>query len=125
MLGCTLMTEPTLAPIMKEECDRQAVALRDYCESKFHVGQSSTGRYSVTGEEHIKLGCRGQDGFETPQEAHISAKSEFDKYTDGKTGTLYWRIYPEISGWLLPGRERRRVYAYYLRFLISDKPKVT
>lgn len=100
-----------------ESC-HEAVVLKAYCESKFKVGPSTTRWASVTGEPYIELCVAYQGSFESAEAARIEAQSHFDRYAEGKSGTLYWRVPPEIAL-----STRRQRYAYYLRLLISDKPK--
>jgi hypothetical protein len=95
----------------------EAVILRAYCESRWPVGQQSTRMHSITGERHTELACRWHDGFATAEAAREAAQVAFDTYAEGKSGTLYWRVPPEIAF-----GPKRRKYAYYLRLLISDKP---
>lgn len=100
------------------ECDRQAALVRAYCESRFPVGEPTYRRRSVTGEPYTELCALWPDGLGTIDQARKSAESAFQKYAEGKSGTLYWRIPPEIA-W---GAKRQR-FAYYMRLLISDKPR--
>jgi hypothetical protein len=112
------MSEAKQADRLTEECEREAVILREYCEYRFHVGQASTEAYSV----HVELGVRGSEGLASPQDARSAAQAEFDKYVGDKTGMLYWRVSPEIDGRLLHEPDRW-VYIYYMRFNISEKPR--
>ncbi len=98
---------------------REAALLRTYCESRFAVGPQSTRIHSVTGELHTELACPWHEGFETAEKAREAAQAHFDKYAEGKSGTLYWRVTPEIAF-----SQNRRKFAYYLRLLISDKPSL-
>lgn len=100
------------------ECAQEAIALREYCESKFPAGPSTTRWQSVTGEPYTELCVAYPSALESAEEARIAAQCHFDSYATGKSGTLYWRVPPEIA---LSSRRQR--YAYYLRLLISDKPR--
>ncbi len=97
--------------------DREAAALRAYCESRFPMGPQSTRMHAPTGELHTELACPWHEGFETAEKAREAAQEHFDKYAEGRIGMLYWRVPPEIAY----GAKQRK-YAYYLRLLISDKP---
>ena len=101
-------------------CDREAVALRAYCESRFTVGEPSTRIYSVTGELHTELAHHWSDGYKTAEQARLAAQDHFNKYAQDRSGTLYWRVPPELAF-----DPKRRKFAYYMRLLISDKPKVS
>jgi hypothetical protein len=121
MAGATLDT----IQFTPESC-HEAVILRAYCESKFTVGPSTSRWQSVTGEPytelfdlHAPLGDEAR-GFLTPEAARVAAQSNFDSYAEDKSGTLYWRVVPEIAF-----SSRRKRYAYYLRLLISNKPRLT
>ena len=100
------------------ECAHEAVILRAYCESKFPVGPSTQKWQSVTGESYTELYASYPGGFDSAEIARLAAQSHFDGYSSGKLGTLYWRIVPEIA-LSVP----KNKYAYYLRLLISDKPR--
>lgn len=106
----------------------EAKALIDfeaYCESRFPVGDPTASRLSVTGEEYIQFSpARTKEGelrgiFDTLESAISAAKIQFDEYASTRQGTIYWRIRPEIEvspkqpfGWM-----------FYMRLLISDKPR--
>lgn len=100
-----------------ESC-HEAGILRAYCEGKFPVGPSTAMWQSVTGEPYIELCLAYPSGFDTAEAARIEAQSHFDRYAEGKSGTLYWRIAPEIAFSVPRGK-----FAYYMRLLISDKPR--
>lgn len=101
--------------------------LRAECEQGFSVGpkcpsaleQTSTshsrpdpGR-APTGERFVELTLMPpQKPLANDQEAYRIALQTFREYASDKTGTLYWRTYPEI--------ERGR---FYMRLLISDTIK--
>jgi hypothetical protein len=110
--------------ISHDECDREEIALREYCESRFPVGESTTTYLSVTGEEYIQLTPAMNSYPTSPLDARNAAQSAFDTYAADKSGTLYWRIRPEIAGRLLHKPERV-IYIYYMRLLISDKPRIS
>ena len=81
------------------------------------AGVICIGAFAPTGEPFTVL----QDGgYATRKDAKAGAKTAFDEYAKDHTGTLYWRIVPEIA--YLPAKKR---YGYYMRLLISDKRVVT
>ena len=96
------------------ECANDAVILRAYCETRWPIGASTTGRLSVTGEEYEVL---TDNGYISSEAARLAAQSSFEGYAKDKSGILYWRITPEIALMC-----RNRHYSFYLRLLISDKP---
>lgn len=71
------------------------------CESGWTIGRRVLDRLSATGEPYVVLCGYG---------AAYAAKKAFDEYAAGKSGTLYWRIYPELED----GK-------FYMRLLISDR----
>jgi hypothetical protein len=101
------------------ECITEAAKLLAYCEKNFPVGERSTvSRLSVTGETFTQIGIEWKDGCLSAGSAREKAQDRFDKYAAGKSGALYWRSTPEIAFDSL-----RKKYAYYMRLLISDKPR--
>ena len=88
------------------------------------VHASEIARYnrmrSVTGETFTELTHAWPSGFGSIEETAEAAMAAFQKYAEGKSGTLYWRIPPEIAY----GAKQKK-FAYYMRLLISDKPKVS
>lgn len=101
------------------ECCREADILLAYCESRFPVGDPTTGPHAVTGERYTELTKLPYSaGYLTVEAARIAAQEAFDAYAKDKSGTLYWRIKPEIAM-----SRRHQSYAYYMRLLISDKPR--
>lgn len=101
------------------ECNRQAEVVRSYCESRFPLGERSNRMRSVTGETFTELCVSWPEGFGTIDQAAEAAMAAFQKYAEGKSGTLYWRVPPEIA-W---GAKQKK-FAYYMRLLISDKPRI-
>lgn len=97
-----------------ESC-HEAVILRAYCESKFPVGEPTASHKSVTGQNYSQF-C--DSGYATAEAARLGAQECFDNYAVGKSGTLYWRIVPEIAQ-----SKNGRNFAFYMRLLISDKPR--
>jgi hypothetical protein len=83
--------------------------LRIECERGFEVGPRGHSSVSATGEPFVVL--TGSELLPDDEECHAVASATFREYAAGKSGTLYWRIYPEI--------ERGQ---FYMRLLISDKP---
>jgi hypothetical protein len=103
------------------ECAHEAVILRAYCESRFTVGESTKTWRSLTGESYTQLTAMPfSEGFESAEIARLDAQRSFDEYSKDKSGILYWRIVPEIAL-----STRRQKYSYYMRLLISDKPRIT
>lgn len=108
------------------------------CEGLFPVGQSTSMYLSVTGEPYVELCGLGTHvegeadgrGYSSENDARDAAIEAFIAYADGKSGTLYWRVTPEIVS-------RNPIYfaedgsvaktgpcgfSFYMRCLISDKP---
>lgn len=112
------MNSPSGRITSEIECGKRAALVRKYCESRFPVGASSNGPHSVTGETFTELCVMWSDGALTIDGAGEAAEAHFQKYAQGKSGTLYWRIPPEIAY----GAKQRK-FAYYMRLLISDKPR--
>lgn len=98
------------------ECADEAEAVRADCEARFPVGASTLRRLSVTGEPYVELAHQWADGYPTAAAAREAARAAFGKYAEGKEGTLYWRIQPDIAY-----GEKQRKFAYYMRLLISSK----
>lgn len=101
-------------------CAEEGAALRAYFESRFPVGKKLARMHSVTGELYTELASSWGEGYATAQQAREAAQVDFDKYAEGKSGTLYWHVTPEIAF-----NAKQRKFAYYLRLLISDKPQIT
>lgn len=99
------------------ECNHEAEILRTYCEGKFPIGESTVGPVSITGEKYTELSVID---YSTPSHAREGAQDRFDKFCEGKSGMLYWRVVPEIAL-----RRRDNKYGYYMRLLISNKPRIT
>lgn len=108
---------PEISPLIA--CAHEAAILRAYCESRFPIGPSTTRMLSVTGETYTELAVRWSEGSETAEKAREAAQVSFDKYASDKIGTLYWRVQPEIVFGI-----KQRLFAYYMRLLISDKPPI-
>ncbi len=107
---------PEISPFIASA--HEVVILLAYCESRWPVGTPTTRMLSVTGEKYTELGIPWCEGFATAEQARLAAQAAFDKYAEGKSGTLYWRVPPEIAY----GAKQKK-FAYYLRLLISDKPQ--
>jgi len=97
--------------------------LRGECERGFNVGpksplaiENTSTAYrpmpgiSPIGEPFVELN-NGKNPVANDDECYDVALATFREYAAGRTGTIYWRTYPEI--------ERGR---FYMRLLISDKP---
>jgi len=54
---------------------------------------------------------------ETLDDACADMRVKFDKYTEGRRGTLYWRVKPELD------ESKAHGWRYYLRFSISKPTK--
>lgn len=101
------------------ECANEVVILLAYCESRFPVGKSTTGPHAITGERYIELTkLPFSAGWLSPEAARIAAQEAFEAYSKDKSGTLYWRVKPEVAL-----ETRHQAYSYYMRLLISDKRK--
>jgi hypothetical protein len=103
---------------MGQVCRAESVKLVAYCESKFPVGEGSGKRLSVTGEEHVELALPWAEGLDSAEAARLAAQEHFDQFSKDKSGTLYWRSVADIG--FSPHRQK---YAYFMRLLISDKPR--
>jgi hypothetical protein len=71
--------------------------------------------FSPTMEEYVVI--KG-DGLATAAEAIAALSAAIATYCDGKVGTLYWRVVPEIE-------MRDGAWKYYARLLVTDKPPLT
>jgi hypothetical protein len=106
--------------------------LTEWIERQFPIGESTSGPLAVTGERYVVVGhmiespkypgvieegAAPEAGFDE-ETACMSAASAFRDYAEGRTGTLYWRVKPELS-W---SSDHRRCMVY-MRLLISDKPQ--
>ena len=120
MMTPTQGTKEPLVNFSSVECHRQAAVVRSYCEGRFPVGPHADRMRSVTGETFTELTHAWPSGFGSIEETAEAAMAAFQKYAEGKSGTLYWRIPPEIAY----GAKQKK-FAYYMRLLISDKPKVS
>lgn len=87
------------------------------------------GKVSFTAHPVISLAATGEPYTELPilehrtralpkniDDAVAQMRRAFDDYADGKCGTLYWRVKPEVEFY------KGRGWMFYLRLLISDKP---
>lgn len=110
-------TKEPLVNFSRVECQRQAAIVRSYCESRFPIGPSSDRIHSITGETFTELAIAWAQAFDTIDQAAEAAMKAFQKYAEGRSGTLYWRIPPEIDY-----GPKQKKFAYYMRVLISDKP---
>jgi len=99
--------------------------LRSECEQGYTIGPSALGPYSVTGETFTELcgvGPRDDETHEivylpTVEAAYDAAIAAFKAYASDKSGTLYWRVSPELG-------ENKGKFAFYMRLLISDMPVI-
>ncbi len=115
--------------------------LVDYMEKRFPVGMSTDGYLSVTGDPYVVLTSGGikLEGKAINQDALASTEKEacrlfireFNKFAEGKTGTLYWRNKPhsavissDLSGAVSPFDDGVGRFYIRARFLISNKPSL-
>lgn len=101
---------------MKLDFTDKEKELRDECERGFAVGPIGERTVSPTGETYVALINPGMLPANSEQEAYDLALAEFRQYAAGKSGTLYWRVCPEIEQHVGIG------WKFYMRLLISDKP---
>ncbi len=105
-----------------------------WIEQQYPVGESTRGPLSVTGEEYVVLGSQHPDdgmpaipgtkdegarcepAFDE-ETAVMQAWNCFEQYREGRSGTLYWRIKPDLM-W----SEDKNTCFLYVRLLISDRP---
>lgn|ERR1700749_715945 len=99
------------------ESVREADILKAYCESCFPVGDPSFSYKSA--ESYRELHSVTKDRYSSAVIAREAARAHFNEYAKGKSGTLYWRVPPEIVY-----NSRKCGFVYYMRLLISNKPKV-
>lgn len=103
------------------EGDAAVVALREArerLERRFkpytHIGDSA---YSPTDEEYVVL--TSGNWYPLATTAIEAWEREIDEYAKSKSGTLYWRVVPELN------RDHRMMtWHVYSRLLISDKPAI-
>jgi hypothetical protein len=102
---------------------RALISLVNYIEDRFPAGPEydpsrwnwtvQSGATAATGEPFVDLTTRE---WQPSRDALIeAAKKAFDAYAEGKTGTLYWRVRPEIA------EDSSKGWRFYMRLLISDK----
>jgi hypothetical protein len=120
-----------------------AAKLKEHCERGREVGKPTSGALSVTGEPYFVIGSQ-IDG--TPKEpgtidegqefewafdeetAFFQAWNCFERYAHGKSGKLYWRIGPDLEERNirnLTSEGPKKLYQFYMRCLISDKPEIS
>jgi len=116
-------------------------------ESKFTLGPEGNHQFSATGEEYAEIVSGGRleeykyPCYCTSIEAAVRLwKEAVEKYTSERTGTLYWRVKPEIdlTFIFIPVDEKgeynghpefrdsavRPTWRVYSRLLVSDKPQI-
>lgn len=97
------------------EYSPKELELRAECERGFGVGGRGGKAVSPTGELYVELINPNMLHAANGQAVFDLAVETFRKYAEGRSGTLYWRVWPEIkntpSGW-----------EFYMRVLVSDKP---
>lgn len=116
--------------------------LQEMVERCFHVGPSTDGPLSVTGEKYVEIGLQ-QTGVVPPSQPGVletlclppvlynkmktavawdeSTACElawlaFKLYAKGKSGVLYWRMPPQME------KDDAGLLQVYMRLLVSDKP---
>lgn len=73
--------------------------------------------YAQTGEAYVTHQFRVE--VESAEEAIPLWLAAFRNDISGQTGTLYWRVRPEMERRV---KKKDMAYIFYARFLISDKP---
>ena len=106
-----------------------------YMTRNFPVGDGTSCYRSVTGESYVVLAAgqikeQGESVrvFTSDIDKAVDVfKEGFDKYVEGKAGTLYWRRMPEVRINTYPNAAGGTDEYYYIsaRFLISDKPRMS
>ncbi len=108
--------------------------LTEWIESQYLIGETTCGPLSVTGEKYVVLGPQHpDDGMPSipgtkdegarcepatdEETAVMQLRNCFEQYREGRSGTLYWRIKPDLM-W----SEDEKLCIVYARMLISDKP---
>jgi hypothetical protein len=104
-------------------------------EARFKIGPIGNGPIAPTGERYVEI--RGGGSPREGEPCPVLCSSEqmaikqwllaVEEYAAGKSGTLYWRIVPELgdqedgSGWQHGPADVWKLYSVYSRLLISDK----
>lgn len=105
MIDVVVSTEDALA----------LAALVLHCNSNFPIGPAGDRPGTApTGEPYTELPAK--EWYPSREAALDAAKAAFDEYAEGKTGTLFWRVKPEL------GQDYKNGWKFYMRLLISDKP---
>lgn len=94
--------------------------------SKFIPASEWKPQFAPTGESYVvftphrtpELVLRTE--YKTPEAVISAGKEQFEIYAADKTGTLYWRIKPEVE--CFKDGKNARCWMFYMRLLISDKP---
>lgn len=109
--------------------------ITNYMQQNFEIGAPTNMYLALTGEPYVTVttgGIKEQGGRIRALAADIEKAKElflyeFDKYVNGKSGTIYWRRKPEFKEqryWNEP-QERFDVFCTITaRLLVSDKPKM-
>lgn len=97
--------------------------MQKYVERRFAVGGVGDRGIAPTGEPYVQFGPHLiEEGCDVPffpslEATMVAARSYFDAYSRDRSGSVYWRILPEVAcypeGW-----------RFYMRLLISDKPQL-
>lgn len=121
----------------EEYVAREMRALEAYMTERFAVwGKVGAIHVCPTGEPYVMFGIGGEKQQGEPFRVFTSDvpkaiemfKAEFDKYSEGKDGVIYWRRKPEVSVEFCNGTDgpfRAVFYRLSARFCISDKPRLT
>lgn len=84
-------------------------SLTKWIEDQFPVGPTTNGMLSVTGDPYVEIGMpvNGvpgviEEGHERElafdeETACLAAATCFREYAAGKSGTLYWRVKPQLE----------------------------
>jgi|SRR5580658_7429111 hypothetical protein len=103
------------------EAARALVELADHIEKRWPDAQKCDRYQAPTGETFTEI---SQTGFESPAACAKAARDAFDAYAEGKSGTLYYRSRPEMTTQPNKLFQPNKLWAFYMRLLISDKPIV-
>ena len=99
---------------MSYEYSEMELKLRAACEEGYAVGPMGNGPTAPTGERYRELVNPAMKGVASEQEVYELALATFRKHVAGKTGTIYWRVVPEIA-------RDNKGWKFYMRVLVSDK----
>lgn len=84
-------------------------------------------QYAPTGETYVEFTPHRTPEFalradyKSPEAVIAAGKEQFDIYAADKSGSLYWRIKPEVDSFR--AGKNAGCWLFYMRLLISDKPR--